>query len=169
MKTGLSITRIASLMEDPLVVTDREGRVEWVNPAFTELSGCSLKDVVGRLICRLLTGPDSDPTASAAIRKAVENGRPHSAEVLRYTCEGRPYWVSLKLQPVLDKQKRVTAFFAVEREITERKLLEQALQNQVVELYGILCRVAEDDGPKGKPRKRIRAMSVMPQPDAMPV
>lgn len=122
-----ALERVAAIVEEmqaPVVVTDREGRTEWVNPAFTQLSGFSLEDMAGRKPSEVLQGPETDRETAAAIGRAVREGKAFDAELLNYTKAGRPHWIRLTGNPVRDRNGTLTRFIAVQIDITARREAE---------------------------------------------
>jgi len=71
----------------------------WVNAAFSELTGYSDHQVLGRN-CRLLQGPATDRRTIAELGTAVAAGRQVRTRVLNYRADGVPWWNELQLSPV---------------------------------------------------------------------
>ena len=114
--------------DDGIVVTDAQGRVTYANAAFRRLCGYGDDRLLGHDPGHLLQGPGTDPLAVARIRAALAARRPVTEELLNYAADGRPYWVSMRITPVLDGDGAVRRFVAVEREVTTAKALELALR-----------------------------------------
>ncbi|HEY1110505.1 MAG TPA: PAS domain-containing protein, partial [Opitutaceae bacterium] len=102
-------------------ISDAEGAVEWVNSAFGRMTGYALADLKGRKITHLFLGPDSDPQAAARLRSAIERGEAAQLDLLSYTKAGVPFWQSLNLQPVRDKEGKVAHFIAHHLDITQQR------------------------------------------------
>ncbi len=141
MKTPRSIGPFARQLADAVILTDPEGRVEWVNPAFTKLCGYTLAEVRGKKPGDILQGPDSDPSAVEALGEAIRERRPTLVELVNYHKNGTPYSVSISLSPLFDRSGQLTGFMAVEHETSAMRRELRRLENQVAELYGILCNV----------------------------
>ena len=114
---------IAERGGDSIVFTDSAGYVEWVNRAFTELSGYTLEEMSGRKPGELLQGPDTDPDTVARIARAVRNRETVRTEILNYSKSGVAYWIDIMIQPVFDAQDRLVHFMSIERDISERRRL----------------------------------------------
>lgn len=134
-----------------VVVTDRERRIRWVNPAYTAVTGWTLDEVRGRKPASFLHGPGTNASAKAQLRDLLRQGhRVKGFEILNYKKSGEPYWVSLNIQPVLDDSGAVAEYVAVQEDITDRKaaeaiahekaLLEQAARAQME----VLSRVSHE-------------------------
>jgi PAS domain S-box-containing protein len=103
-------------------------RIVFVNEAFERRTGYSRDEVVGRSP-RFLQGPNTQRRALDQIRAALEEWRPARVDVINYNKNGEPYWVDLDVSPVWDKQRKLTHWVAVGRDVTERKLAEEKIQH----------------------------------------
>ena len=116
---------VARNSTDSIVVTGTDKLIEWVNDAFTLMSGFSFDEVVGRSPGQLLQGRDTDPGTVKTVSLALSERRPIVTEILNYHKDGRPYWIEMNITPVFDASGRHTHYMSIERDITERKALEQ--------------------------------------------
>jgi diguanylate cyclase (GGDEF)-like protein/PAS domain S-box-containing protein len=117
------ITDLAAIAErtnDSIVMTCTEGRVTWVNPAFTRLTGYTLDEIRGCKPGAVLQGPQTDLATQTAIREAIASERQIRRDILNYTRDGAPYWISLNISPLHDDGGRHYGFVAVSSDITER-------------------------------------------------
>ena len=121
---------VAQYTDNAVVITDAQVRIEWVNEAFTRITGYCFEEVVGKRPGVFLHGAETDPITLAKIRTALREQQPISAELVNYTKTGQRYWISLSIQPIYDDNQAVTHFISVEREITASKQAEQQLQQQ---------------------------------------
>ena len=111
---------VAARTHNAVVITDRQGRVEWVNQSFTRLTGYAASEAVGQIPGRMLQGPDSDPATVEFMRGKIAKSEGFKSELVNYAKDGRRYWISLEVQPVLNEAGEVTNFVAIEEDITER-------------------------------------------------
>ena len=88
----------------------------WVNAAFTELTGYTQEDVVGRN-CRFLKGPDTDPAAATRLRKALETGRTITETLVNYRKDGSSWWNRVIITPVHDDAGELTHFVGVQSNV----------------------------------------------------
>ena len=123
---------IAEHGADAIVVTGVNGLVEWANKSFKNLSGYTLPEMIGKKPGDVLQGPDTDPTTVANIRQALHDRRQIRTEILNYTKSGVPYWIELNITPIFDEKGKHTHFMSVERDVTERKRLEEQTQRSIV-------------------------------------
>ena len=113
--------------DNSIVVTDAGGRIEWVNPSFTRISGYTLNECIGRKPGELLQGPGSDPGTVRAMAKALRDQQPIRTEILNYNRDGQPYWLEVLIQPLLDHYGAVRNFVSIQIDITARKRHEQEM------------------------------------------
>ncbi|MFC6729216.1 PAS domain-containing protein [Natronoarchaeum mannanilyticum] len=109
----------ATVDDEPLV---------YVNDQFERLTGYDRSAVLGRN-CRFLQGAGTDEETVDRLRAAIENQEPVSVELLNYRADGTPFWNQLDIAPVRDDGE-VTHYFGFQKDVTERKSLEEALQQQ---------------------------------------
>jgi PAS domain S-box-containing protein len=120
---------VAQNTTNGVVITDAAGCIEWVNAAFTRLTGFELAEVKGRKPGHVLQGPDTDPTAVARLREAEQRGEPCRLELLNYTKLGTPFWQLVDIQPVRDRSGRLVNFVANQTDITEQRAAKIRLQH----------------------------------------
>jgi PAS domain S-box-containing protein len=132
------LAMVANTTTNMVVIADGEGKIEWVNPAFTRITGYSLEEVIGKKPGHVLRGPATDQEASRFMTAAIKKGLGFKdVEIVNYTKEGKPYWVSIEVQPIHDKTGKATQFIAIESDISERKATEQTLVDRNEELIKI--------------------------------
>jgi PAS domain S-box-containing protein len=102
-------------------------RIVYANPAFCEMSGYSLHELLGRTP-RLLQGPATDPLLLEELHRALETGQHFQGNTINYRKDGTPYEVEWRISPVCEDGGRVTHFAATQRDITERKRVEKLLR-----------------------------------------
>jgi PAS domain S-box-containing protein len=112
-----------------VIVTDRSGRIEWVNGAFERATEYSLDAVKGRRPGDVLQGPETASETIEIMGSAMREGRSFAAEVLNYSASGRKYWVNIEAHPVFDNAGKVTRFVAIETDVTDRRQTEENLRS----------------------------------------
>ncbi|WP_163144316.1 PAS domain S-box protein, partial [Arhodomonas sp. KWT] len=123
-------TAVARL-NDVVVITEadpstgRGSRIVFVNEAFERVTGYSPESVLGRVTWDLL-GPRISDESRARIRAALERGESAGEELLSHTRNGEPYWVELRVVPLLGPGGRPTHFVAVMRDVSDRKRAQLA-------------------------------------------
>ncbi|MDE2149543.1 MAG: PAS domain S-box protein [Gammaproteobacteria bacterium] len=122
-----------SHLNDIVLITEAEPidepgpRIVFVNDAFERHTGYTRAQALGKTP-RLLQGPKTRRAELDRIRAAIERRRPVLAEVLNYTRDGKELWLELAVVPVNDDSGRCTHLVAIQRNVTERRQLEERLR-----------------------------------------
>ncbi|WP_445402128.1 PAS domain S-box protein [Zobellella sp. An-6] len=139
------LSLVANRTNNSVIITDAEGRIEYVNPGFCSLTGYSLDEVRGRKPGDFLQGELTDPATRARIRDYLSRQQAFYDEILNYDKQGNPYWVSLAINPVFSEQGKLERFISIQVNITETK--SKALEfNARLEAIGASFAVAEWNG-----------------------
>ncbi|MFB6230991.1 MAG: PAS domain S-box protein [Salinibacter sp.] len=102
-------------------------RIEYVNPAFEQMTGYAWEELIGETP-RLLQGPETNRDVLDSIRDALKAGEPWSGETINYQKDGTPYVLQWSLAPVEDEDGAPEHWVSVQRDITERRRREQELE-----------------------------------------
>lgn len=121
------LSMVASHTHNGVVIANKEGKIEWVNQAYTDRTGYKLNECYGQKPGHLVQGPDTDPKTVARIRSKLKKEIPFREEILNYHKNGTPYWVKLEVTPIKDGFGELTNFIAIQEDITERKDFEHKL------------------------------------------
>ncbi len=125
----------------PMIVTDpnqHDNPIIFANPAFLHMTGYAPEELIGRN-CRLLQGPETDPSVIAEVRRAIEQRRETSVEILNYKKNGSAFWNALFVSPVFGKDGSLRYFFASQLDVSRRRDAEDGLrQAQKMEAVGQL-------------------------------
>jgi len=125
------LSLIASKTDNVAIVTNAQGEIEWVNDSFHKLTGYTLAEVIGKKPGDMLQGEKTSQETVNSIREALAKCEPFSGEILNYSKDGRPYWLSLNINPVFDDDGKLIHFIALESEISTRKEIEIKLRKEV--------------------------------------
>jgi PAS domain S-box-containing protein len=132
------LATVANTTTNMVVIADGAGNIEWINPAFTRITGYTLEEVIGKKPGNFLRGPETDANVSAFMDDKIKERQGFKdIEVMKYSKEGRPYWVSIEMQPIHDQAGNVLQFIAIESDISERKATQQMLLDRNEELMKI--------------------------------
>ena len=135
------LSEIARLSTNLMVITDVEGRIDWVNAAFEARTGWRLDEVRGTKPGDFLQTPDTDPATVERIRTALRACAPVHAEILNRDRHGEDYWLALDIQPLIDGKDRHTGFMAVQTDISERRRQEARLAATTAEAVAARARL----------------------------
>lgn len=122
-----------------IVITDREGTILWVNPAYTQLTGYSAEEAIGRNP-RILKSGSHDQAFYQNLWETILAGRVWQGEIVNRRKDGSLYAEDQTITPVPDERGGISYFIAIKHDITERKRLEDRLrQAQKLEAIGLLA------------------------------
>jgi len=116
-----------------ILITDSEGRIEYVNPKFTELTGYVPDEVLGRNP-RVLKSGLMPAEAYADLWATIRAGRTWQGEFHNKKKNGELFWESATIAPIKDAAGAITSFVAIKEDITGRKQTENQLQQLNEEL-----------------------------------
>ncbi|MEN3237725.1 HWE histidine kinase domain-containing protein [Methylobacterium ajmalii] len=108
--------------------------IEYVNPAFTHMTGYEAEEVLG-LSPRLLQGPGTERAVLDRMRAALIEGNPFQGEAVNYRKDGSAYVVEWLITPVRDGDGRISHWVSVQRDVTERRNGEDRQALMVRELH----------------------------------
>ncbi|MCH5375165.1 MAG: ATP-binding protein, partial [Planctomycetes bacterium] len=120
-KEAHQLSLVAKNANDSVVLGDPDGRITWVNDAFTRITGFTADEAIGALPGDLLSGRRASPDMEQKIRTAIRNGEAVRGELQNVTKDGRSIWIETNQVPVLDAQGDVEMVVAIERDITAAK------------------------------------------------
>jgi PAS domain S-box-containing protein len=112
-----------------IVITDFQGRINWVNPAFTKLTGYSAEEAVGNFPRILKSGHHSD-AFYRGMWSTIRGGRIRNGELINRQKNGGLYYEEMTITPVIDPNGAITHFIAIKQDITGRKRTEEELQQK---------------------------------------
>lgn len=113
-----------------IVITDAAGTIQWVNPAFTRLTGYSAAEAIGQNPRILKSGVNSERFYQK-LWETIQGGRVwHNEEVVNRRKDGSLYSEQMTITPVKDETGAITNFIAVKLDISERKQAEEELHAQ---------------------------------------
>ncbi len=121
------IRRLSQAVEQSrsaIVITDLNGNIEYVNPRFTELTGYTSREAIGKNP-RILKSGKTTPEEYKVLWDTITSGLEWRGEFLNKKKDGTLYWESATISPVKNDRNTITNFMAVKEDITERKRLEQ--------------------------------------------
>ena len=115
--------------QEALVVTEARlelpgPRIEFVNEAFTHMTGYTSEEVVGQTP-RIFQGPRTDRTVLERMRQRLAQNKGFEGEVVNYRKDGSPFVLAWTVSPVLDVHGNVSRWISSQRDVTERRRLER--------------------------------------------
>lgn len=99
-----------------LILTDRTKTILWTSNSFLAMTGFTRAESIGQTP-GILQGPDTDRTALVTIRESLVRANSVKANLLNYRKNGEPYFCSVTIDPLFNRQGEPTHFLAVENEV----------------------------------------------------
>jgi two-component system, cell cycle sensor histidine kinase and response regulator CckA len=136
------LRKLSSAVEqaaDMVVMTDSKGLIEYVNPAFERLTGYSREEVLEKNP-RLLKSGMQDARFYQQLWQTILRGEVYRGVLINRKKSGESYYTEKTITPVRDPSGRITHFISNDRDITERRKLEEQLaQVQKMDAIGQLA------------------------------
>ena len=135
----LRFSNVVHYTVNPIQITDSQGNMIYVNPAFEKASGYAKEELIG---CNpnILSSRKYPGEFWNRIWKTISAGRVWQGEVENRRKNGEPLFTQLLISPIIDNDGRVVGYLGSHRDITEQKQLEQQLMHsQKMESIGTLA------------------------------
>jgi PAS domain S-box-containing protein len=112
-----------------IIITDVNGRIEYVNPKFTVVTGYPLPEVLGQNPSILKTD-QTDPEVHRQLWETITAGREWHGEFCNRKKNGDLYWETASISPIFDASGCITNYVALKEDITEQRRMREQLQIQ---------------------------------------
>ncbi|HMB25598.1 MAG TPA: PAS domain S-box protein, partial [Anaerolineales bacterium] len=127
------LSRIVEQTEDTVVVTNRDGVIEYVNPAFERLTGYLKEETLGKTP-RVIKSDVHDREFYQNLWNTILGGEVFQSEMANRKKSGAVYYEVKTIAPLRDAQGKITHFVATGKDITDHKLDEEKLRQAYDEL-----------------------------------
>lgn len=107
-----------------IVITDKNGAIEYVNPSFTENVGYSITELMGQNP-RIWKSGLHDREFYKSMWDTVISGKQWQGEICNKKRNGELYWEKTMISPVADESGKITHFISVKEDITQKKQAEE--------------------------------------------
>ncbi|HCC48417.1 MAG TPA: hypothetical protein DEQ38_09935 [Elusimicrobia bacterium] len=107
-----------------IVITDKEGRIEYANPKFLELTGYTEAELLGQNP-KVIASGKTPVSVYKELWDTLLAGREWQGELLNRKKSGELFWEHASISPVKDPQGNITNFVAVKLDITDRRLAQK--------------------------------------------
>ncbi|HUC85193.1 MAG TPA: ATP-binding protein, partial [Candidatus Acidoferrales bacterium] len=133
------LTSALTAVANAIVITDRHAKIEWVNPAFTRVTGYEADEVIGK-DPRLLKSGQHSRAFYADLWDTVLAGNVWRGEVVNKRKDGSLFTEDTTITPVRGADGQIAHFVAIRQDVTERRQLETRMQQaQKMEAIGALA------------------------------
>ena len=126
------LSRALEQTADSVVITSRDGVIEYVNPAFEVMAGFSRHDAIGRTPALLRSGVQT-PRFYATLWSTILSGRPFQAVLTNRTRDGRLFDQEQTISPIRDASGNITHFLSTGRDVTQSRRRDAARLHQQLE------------------------------------
>lgn len=125
-----------------VVITDKQGKIEYVNPKFTEITGYLAEEAMGQTPS-ILNARLQPSEFYRDLWQTILSGKEWRGEFCNKRKNGEIFWESASISPILDEKGEITHFVAVKEDITEKKKAGEELAKREKLLDGISNAVSE--------------------------
>lgn len=112
-----------------IVITDRLGNIQWINPAFVQISGYAADELMGQNM-KLFRSGRHETAFYEQMWDTILSGQVWQGEIVNRQKDGRLYIEAQTITPVRGEQGEITQFIAIKQDITERKQAEKDISER---------------------------------------
>jgi PAS domain S-box-containing protein len=123
------LSMVAKRTSNAVIITDEHRNITWVNEAFTNITGYTLAEVIGKSP-KIFQFEETDENVIQQANQKLHELEPVRFEVLNKGKLDKIYWLDIEIQPLFDNQAKHKGFMAIQTDITARKKHEQMIQKQ---------------------------------------
>jgi PAS domain S-box-containing protein len=124
---------------NPILITDLNGKMIYVNPAFIKASGYSREELIGKNP-RIFGSGKLPKKFWDKMWQTISSGKVWFGEIEDRKKSGEPFYTQLLISPIFDKEDKVTGYFGIHRDLSEKRTLEkQLIHTQKMESIGTLA------------------------------
>jgi PAS domain S-box-containing protein len=132
------LSRAVEQAGESVMVTDTQGIIEYVNPAFTKITGYSAKEVLGKNP-RILKSGNQPVEYYKRLWRTISSGNIWKSAVVDRRKDGTQYPALLTISPILNDDGEITHYVGVQQDMTDHNILEEQFhQSQKMEAIGTL-------------------------------
>ncbi len=134
--------RLATVIEQSakrIIITDTEGRIVYVNPAFEATTGYDRKEVVGQFPAIISSG-SHEKAFFEDMWKTITQGKTWKGQLINRKKDGALMYEQSTISPIRDSSGNITGYVQIARDITEEENLRRQLtQSQKMEAIGTMA------------------------------
>jgi PAS domain S-box-containing protein len=124
------LSLIATRTKSGVIISDKYGKIEWVNNSFIETTGYTLEEVKGRKPKDFLQTDDPlSENAKKELSYALAQKRAVEVIIQNTNKTGNLYYIQLEITPVFDEEKELLNFIAIQKDISEEFRYKKQLEN----------------------------------------
>lgn len=123
-----NLSRVIQQTDDNVVITNKDGIIEYINEAFERISGYSNEEIIGKPAALLKSGQTEKGILDQHL-KAVTAGKVFHGIMIKKKKNGEIYYEESTITPLRDSQGNITHYALTGKDITKRKKTEEMLQH----------------------------------------
>lgn len=137
----LKLSSAVEASPNGIIITDREGLIEYVNPRSEQISGYTLRECVGQTP-RLFKTAFTTKGACKLMWNTINEGKEWIGEFENKRKNGEVYWARVYVAPIKNQQQDITHFVAIQEDVTEARTLASELNHRAThdDLTGLINR-----------------------------
>jgi PAS domain S-box-containing protein len=139
---NVPLSAVVAQAGEGMMITDVHGTIQYVNPAFTRITGYSAAEALGHNP-RLLKSGQQDPTYYAELWQTILSGKVWHGKLTNRRKDGTLYTEEMTVAPVRDPSGAVINFVAIKRDVTERIRAEEELYQSRQMLQSVLDNIPQ--------------------------
>jgi len=125
---GAWLSMVAQVTGYGVTLNDAQRGIVWANAAFSQLTGYSPEEYLGRRPSELLHFESSDPETKQRIRESFDAGRGLRFEILVRSKDGHEWWLDTDARPLLDAEGKLKGWVCIHADVTNEVLKREALR-----------------------------------------
>jgi len=123
---------------DAVLITNLKGDIEYINPAFSRITGYTPEEVIGKNP-RILKSTAQNASAYADLWQTITAGKTWRGSMIERRKDGSFYPANMSIAPITDEHGDIINFVAVQHDASERQELEERMrETQKMEALGVL-------------------------------
>lgn len=122
------LARIVSQIDEAVVIGNKDGKIQWVNDGFTNITGFTLEEVMDKTP-ELFFGTLTDRRLIKKIEENLFKGESVVEELVCYRKDTSAYWAMISIKPIHDETGDITSYIAIQSDVTGRKEKELAIES----------------------------------------
>jgi len=133
------LAQVVQQASESIAITDAEGRLVYVNPAWEKLSGYTAAEALGHTP-RVLKSGEHPESYYATMWRQISAGKVWSGSFVNRAKDGRRYEVEQNITPIFDARGAIVGYATVQRDVTQQKEMQARMQHtQRLESLGVLA------------------------------
>lgn len=125
-----------------VIITDSYGIIEYVNPKFTQATGYTLEEAIGKNP-RILKSGKQSLRYYENLWETISSGKEWRGEFHNKAKTGKLFWEQASISPIKDKDENITHFIAIKEDITKQKEINEKIKRSEGELKSTLKSIGD--------------------------